>query len=497
MLFNSYTFLFLFLPITLALVLGASALGLRRTAKVSLLVASLFFYGWANPRYLIVLGALVAFNYGICRLLMADAGDDGRRKAVFILGVVANVATLAYFKYTNFTVTTVDELFGWQLRVARIALPLGLSFITFQKIALLVDVYDRSVTSFGLLDYCLFVTFFPQLIAGPIVHHREVFPQLADPKTLHYSADGFAAGIALFCIGFFKKAMLADSVASLAGRVFDGAAHGQHQGAPMLWLGAVAYTLQLYFDFSGYCDMAIGLGRLFGIRLPINFDSPFKATNIIDFWRRWHMTLTRFLTACIYNPILLAINRRRAAQGLSSGRRGMTLPAFTQLVVLPTMVTMCIAGIWHGAGFQFAVFGALHGLYLVCNHAWRTFGKKRKASPRFDIPKTAGTFLLVVVAFVFFRADSVHTALRMLGEMTGLHGPNPRPQLTSIAGTVVLAAIAFAAPNSNRVVDGAAGEASRWWDFRPSLAWGLCIGAIALAAMLQLDASTEFLYFNF
>ncbi len=285
-------------------------------------------------------------------------------------------------KYAAFLVALLDHHTPIHLKIGAVVLPLGLSFITFQKIAFLADIYSGAVTGFAFADYALFVTFFPQLIAGPIVHHAEVMPQFDRPDALRFDRLKIAAGLSLLVIGLVKKAVFADAVEPAASAVFALAARGGPVDFFSAWSGAFAYMLQLYFDFSAYSDMAIGLGLMFGIHLPFNFNSPYKATSIIEFWQRWHITLTRFLTAYIYNPIVVGLTRRRAARGLSVvTRRGMTPGAFLTLQALPTMVTMVICGVWHGAGFQFIAFGLLHGVYLIINHGYRAL-RAAKGSPR-------------------------------------------------------------------------------------------------------------------
>lgn len=535
MLFNSHAFILVFLPLTLALVLGLSRLGARGLAKLALFAASLFFYGYWSPKYVFLLLAILATNYATAQVLLrlntgATAGPSRVRTTVLGLGLLANVGVLGYFKYTNFAVGILGSAIGHKLNIASIALPLGISFITFQKVALLVDVYSGTVPSLSLLDYCLFVTFFPQLIAGPIVHHREVIPQFARPDSLHARALPMAAGVTLFVIGLAKKVLLADALAPAANIVYDAAAAGAKVDFFSAWSGAVHYMLQLYFDFSGYSDMAIGLGMMFGVVLPFNFNSPYKAVGFVDYWQRWHMTLTRFLTAYVYNPLVLRLTRRRMASGKKSMSKGrMTGGAFVVLLALPTMFTMFISGVWHGAGFQFIAQGLLHGVYLVIDHGVRTFRKRSGGKPA---PAGKGaialarvlTLLGVLIGTVLFRADSLHSAARVLKGMIGASGTgvleiHKSPYwlvflLALIAGTQFL-------PNSQELMgssfaklraDALAGEHApgqgptappaptgllAWMKWRPALGWGIAVAAIGVFALVRISEASVFLYFNF
>jgi D-alanyl-lipoteichoic acid acyltransferase DltB (MBOAT superfamily) len=297
MLFNSYPFVFLFLPIALA---GFFALGRRSRALAIawLALASLFFYGWWNPVYVGLLLASITFNYLVARCLhfLDTTAAAPHRKSLLVLAVGANLGLLAYYKYTGFFLRNLNALAGTHL-AADIVLPLGISFFTFTQIAFLVDTYRREVREFNFLHYGLFVTYFPHLIAGPILHHKEIMPQFRQLETYRPDYRNLAIGLSIFAIGLFKKVNLADGFAQDVTPAFKAASAGAALGLVDAWRGALAYTLQLYFDFSGYCDMAIGVSLLFGINLPLNFNSPYQATGIVDFWRRWHMTLSRFLRA--------------------------------------------------------------------------------------------------------------------------------------------------------------------------------------------------------
>jgi alginate O-acetyltransferase complex protein AlgI len=528
MLFTSYEFVLVFLPAVVAMTFAMSALGRHDLAKLVVLGASLAFYGWWNPVYVPLLIAMIAFNYAIGSWLIRtrEREDLARQRLTAVaLGVAANVVTLGYFKYTNFLVDAINDATGAGISIAEIALPLGISFIVFQKIAFLVDAYSGQIPRLGLLDYSVFVSFFPQLIAGPIVHHREVIPQLEEPSSLRYHARVVPIALAFFVLGACKKVLLADPLSPYVAEVFSTAAAGGHPGLVASWSAALAFTLQVYFDFSGYSDMAIGLGLLFGIRLPVNFNSPLKAASMIEFWSRWHMTLTRFLTAYIYNPIVLRVTRRRMQQGKKIATRGVMRPgAFVQLLLVPTLFTMFIAGVWHGAGFQFIVFGLLHGVYLVVNHAWRSFhpAGRRSGSRAIAVAAArAATFVALVVSIPWFRSDSAHTAWSFATSMLGLHGAG---HARLAGGTLLLIAVLLLItqilPNSQELLrtqleaetaplakHAGAGKtmdpahAASWsWPriaWRPTVAWALALAVVAWIVVLRMAAPTEFLYFQF
>src|SRR5579863_3879227 len=393
MLFSSYTFLFQFLPAT-ALAFTAARRHSPRAGILVLAGASLFFYGAWKPIYLLLLIASIGANF-LLGLLMEDGS---RRRAVGMLGVALNLALLCYFKYTNFIFDSVTALTGAPLPFVNVVLPLGISFFTFQQIAYLVDVMRGAKVERDIVSYTLFVSFFPHLIAGPLVHHAEMIPQFKRGRTGR-SAVLAARGLAIFASGLFKKVVIADNLAQFVSPVFAHLDAGGGVTAPWAWLATSAYTFQIYFDFSGYSDMAIGLALLFGIRLPVNFRSPYKATSIVEFWRRWHITLSRFLRDYLYIP--LGGNR------LGEQRRYLNL-----------RVTMLLGGLWHGAGWNFMIWGGLHGMLLSVNHLWQKWrGVAVKAAPSNHLAGVASwavTFGVVVIAWVFFRAKTLAGAWAML-----------------------------------------------------------------------------------
>jgi alginate O-acetyltransferase complex protein AlgI len=521
MLFNSYEFVFAFLPVAVAVffVLGRVS---RAWALRWVIAASLLFYGLWRPLNVLIIAPSVLINFVLARLLQRLGKQGNRRaaQAVLLVGIAFNVAFLGYFKYSNFLVGAVNDVFGTQMFLARIILPLGISFITFQKIAFLIDVQAGRIESFTLQDYCLFVLFFPQLIAGPIVHYREMMPQF-HRASCRFDKDNVAVGLTLFAFGLCKKVFLADNVALIVTPIYQQAGAGGHIALLPAWIAAVGFTLQLYFDFSGYTDMALGIARLFGIRLPPNFNSPLRASSVIDFWLRWHMTLTRFLTAYIYNPLTLWLTRRRAARGLPGfAGRNRTPGTFIELLMFPILLTMFVSGMWHGAGYTFIVWGVLHGLFLTVNHAWRLLGPKlwRDKSRYERFMQPAGfviTFVCVAASMVIFRAANMKTAADLFQGMLGLHGVG-LSVLTGGAGlktTVVwiaaAALVALAGPNTLQILSryepalgwkpGPAGSetAETRIQWGPSLAWAAAMSIIVAIGMFYLGGQSEFLYWQF
>ncbi len=396
MLFSTPEFLFLFLPLTFAGFAVATIAISLRAGTLWLTVASLFFYGYwdASLLPLIILSIVVNFALGI--MLFAN-----RSKTILTLGLCFNLSLLGYFKYAGFFIENAERLFGTKIAELNIVLPLAISFFTFQQVAYLVDVYKGRAIEPDFLNYCLFITFFPQLISGPIVHHSEMMPQFRDAARVWISRKLFPVAIAFIVIGLYKKVVLANGIAPMADSVFLTA----QTAAPAFWdawKGALAYTFQIYFDFSGYTDMAVGIALLFGIRLPMNFNSPYKSASIIDFWRRWHMTLSRFIRDYIYIPL--------------GGNRAGKSRRYTNM-----MLAMLIGGLWHGAGWTFVIWGGLHGLYLAINHGWRHFRPRLAPHGLLSVwSSRLITFLAVVVAWVFFRADDLGDAMRLLTGMAGL-----------------------------------------------------------------------------
>lgn len=514
MLFNSEIFVFLFLPFVLLLYYLTGRIN-TRAAVLWLVAASLFFYGWWNPKYLILIVLSMGFNYGCGQIITRHLNQQttATAKTWLIIGIVLNLGALFYFKYLNFFVDTINFSFGTDFNFRNIILPLAISFFTFQQITYLVDSYQEKCKHYDFLSYALFVSFFPQLVAGPIVHHAEMMPQFQRPQTFKPAWDNLTIGISIFVLGLFKKVILADNVAAFGTPMFDSALAGGNPDFIAAWTGTLAYTFQLYFDFSGYSDMALGIARMFGIVLPQNFNSPYRSRSIIEFWRRWHMTLSRFLRDYLYIP--LGGNR------LGPARRYINL--FT---------TMLIGGLWHGAAWTFVMWGGLHGIYLLVNHAWQQYVAK-------PLPRMAAifvTFIAVVFAWVYFRSESFASANAIVAGLFGFNGftiPGAYQSVLaplagffdaigwkfvddsgSFAGSIAVmwvvscAVIAFAFPNSQEIFKhyepalnfrppDASSRLSQWLSWRPNKRSLLVISALAAIAVLSLSRPSEFLYFQF
>lgn len=429
---NSYEFLFAFLPITVCgfwLLLGS---GRRALVPGWLLIASVAFYAYGNLASLAIITPSLLVDYALARyMLHLPASRDRLRKAVFSLGITLNVLFLGYFKYRGFFLDSLNSVFATHFEVARIIFPLGISFLVFQKIAFLADVRSGEVQQISLVDYSLFMLFFPRALAGPIVHYKEVMPQLTETR-IRTPVTHVAVGICLLSIGLFKKAVIADGVGNYAVALFDPPRDPDFADLPPTllysWAGTLCYTLQLYFDFSGYSDMALGAARTLGIRLPMNFNSPFKASNLVEFWGRWHVTLTRFLTAYVYTPMVLSLTRARIKAGKDVLRgRHSTLRVIGILVAMPTIITMALSGLWHGAGWQFVLWGLLHGIGLTATQTWRLLHPAGVAvsvvwQRLTKILAQCLTFGFVAIALVFFRSPSVGVALAILRGMAGANG---------------------------------------------------------------------------
>jgi D-alanyl-lipoteichoic acid acyltransferase DltB (MBOAT superfamily) len=407
MLFNSYEFILVFLPVVFA---GTFLLGSRdpRLAAVWLGSASLVFYGMWDSRFIFLLLLSVAFNYGAGVVIARQRalGQIIGSRMALVGAVSVDLAILGYYKYANFFRASVSAMLGESGPALDIVLPLGISFFTFTQIAFLVDAYRGTAREYRFIHYLMFVTYFPHLIAGPLFHHGQMMPQFERASNYRVDLANVGAGLTIFILGLVKKVLIADGLAEYATLVFDAAQDGKPLMVAEAWIGALAYTLQLYFDFSAYSDMAIGLALMLCMRLPLNFDSPYKATSIIDFWRRWHMTLSAFLRDYLYIPL--------------GGNRKGKLRRYANV-----FVTMLLGGLWHGAGWTFVVWGGLHGLYLIVNHGWRELKQLLGWGPAGRIGRWAAgalTFLAVVVGWVVFRAESMDAAWGMLWAMMGGNG---------------------------------------------------------------------------
>lgn len=491
MLFNSYIFIFGFLPTTLFIFFSLTKFHLTKAAHLWLLIASLVFYSYWNIAYLPLLLISIVINYRVGRLICYAKPASKLAKILLGSGISFNIGLLIYYKYTDFFINSFNQLFHTNFALPQIILPLGISFYTFTQTAYLVDAYRGETKKYNFFVYSLFVTFFPHLIAGPILHHRQIIPQFYKLRNFVFSHENVALGLTWFVLGLFKKVMIADHLSLWVAPVFDNANSVNFIEA---WIGALNYTLQLYFDFSGYSDMAIGLGLMLNIRLPLNFNSPYKATSIINFWRRWHITLSDFLRDYLYIPL--------------GGNRQGKIRRYINL-----LITMLLGGIWHGAGWTFLLWGGLHGVFLSINHWWRKLG--------IPLPKLLAwllTFLAVMTSWVVFRAHSLPEAIALLQTMVGVKGivlPGEAQSQLSILtqfgvqlkgwqGLLYLPAINGSRPLSLAIIFGLTFGVSCLPNtqqitqrFKPTWWWATYVGVLASLCLLSLNRVSEFLYFQF
>ena len=481
MLFNSFEFIFLFAPCTFVLWVLLRRCCLSSAAVFVLLLASLFFYAYWNPPFILLLLGAVIVNYVFQRTIYSSMqkGGPSRYTAKYVMyaGVVLNLMFIAYFKYKNFILYTVDVLLGRDVAYPALFLPLGISFFTFQQIACLVDTYKGKIGKTSVVDYTLFVSFFPQLIAGPIVKYEELMPQIRKVSEEHFiNWDNVCLGLAIFACGLFKKIVIADYLSPVSIMLFDS------DISPTFYdslLGTLAYTVQLYFDFSGYSDMALGLGFIFGVTLPQNFNSPYQSLSIIDFWRRWHMTLSGFLKDYVYIPL----------GGNGGGRYG----KYRNL-----LFTMLIGGLWHGAGWNYVLWGGLHGVYLIVNHTFRAWTKGAVVMPRFI--SWGMTFSAVSFAWILFRSPSIDRAIDVMAGLTDitftqislhaitLSGAELYKFAAALSASILLAVFA---PNAYKLFSKV--SACRYYIAAVS---GACFAA-SLWLMTYTEKVREFLYFQF
>jgi D-alanyl-lipoteichoic acid acyltransferase DltB (MBOAT superfamily) len=516
MLFNSYVFLFCFLPLTLLAYQLAGMVG-RRAVIVTLGGASLIFYAYWKPAFLFVLCGSILFNYLFASLICRRIPNSISTTALLWTAIIGNLTALGYFKYLFPLLNFLSASFGSGHHFADVLLPLGISFFTFTQIGYLVDLQQGGAIQQDFFSYLLFVTFFPHLIAGPILHHKDTMPQFQQNRVYRLQWNDVAVGLTWFTMGVCKKVLLADKLLPVASQTFS--VHGMLT-VQSAWLGVLSYTLQLYFDFSGYCDMACGLARMFSIDFPLNFSSPYKARNIIDFWQRWHITLTQYIGSYLYSPIQFWISRRRQEQGKKVSKKAQATPeGFLQMIALPTIFTMAIAGVWHGAGIQYFVFGLVHGAYLTVAHAWRL------AKHRYGIASLTGirgtlahgasvllTMVCVVFAQIFFRANSAHEAMLLIRRMIGMHVPDANPlvqiSLRSSGRNLLIGFfIVWVLPNTQQILarykpslrltpfDEQPRTAPVYWE--PSLAWGLVLSVAMMCAVVGMQNPSTFLYFQF
>ena len=529
MLFNSYKYIFIFFPLALLLYYGVGLFG-ARAQNAALVAASLAFYASWDVRFLpLLLGSiLLNFSAGFAISACRERKREGVATLVLAVTVTANLLSISIFKYAHFFVDNLNVMAGTGFVLGTIILPLGISFFTFEQIGFLVDVHRGETRARDLLHYAVFVTFFPRLVAGPILRYHEIEPQLRTIRGGPSTAEDLAVGLTIFFIGLVKKTILADGIAPYVTTAFAGAAHGEPIDLLLSWGAAAAFACQLYFDFSGYSDMAIGAARCFGIRFPMNFFSPYKSTSIIEFWRRWHMTLSRFLRDYLYF-------------GLGGNRRG-KVRRYANL-----LITMLVGGLWHGANWTFVLWGGLHGIYLMVNHAWLAASGQVPGLAAFRRSRLGGlfglsvTFVAVLVGWVLFRSPNMATACNMLAGMIGRHGIvipaglafalEPFRGLSAALGisfaqtsgaqliytylwVAALLGIALVAPTtqellgnyqpilepvdgSSRSVPGPAGPRLLRLRWIPNASWSVALGALAFFGIISITRVSEFLYWQF
>lgn len=481
MLFNSYEFIFLFLPVVLA---GYFFIGKKhdRAANVWLALASLFFYGYWNTNYLPLLLMSIAVNYTFAGLILNARSNKNasHSKMYFILGLIFNLGLLGYYKYFNFMIENLNRL-GTNFELINVILPLGISFFTITQLLYLFDCYEGVAKDHNLVNYALFVSFFPHLMAGPILYHRQMMKQFDNPSLRQLDWSNMSRGLTLFIIGLMKKVLIADELSPYVGL---GYSHTAELDCLTAWLVAISYMLQLYFDFSGYSDMAVGLSRIMNLEIPINFNSPYRASSMINFWQRWHISLTNAITACVYMPIVKFLKTRTLMHTITA-----------------SFISLFIVGIWHGAGWTFVIFAFLNAIGITINYIWKHY--------KLSMPKILAhiiTLTYVLLTMVFFRASSVQDAINVFKSMAGLNGiVFPQKIVTlaehlgilipvgdvpgTLSKTIFIIAVLLVAlcPNSNQLIK----------NFKPSYTWLVVIVVGFILTILSMTQPTEFLYFQF
>lgn len=505
MVFNSYEFIIIFLPLAFAAFALAHKIGGWNAAYTVLGFVSLAFYAQLGMALLGILLISIISNYVVGNIIVRIQESKGSSTVLLVLAIAANLAALGHFKYTNFFIDISNQMAGTGFSHANIILPIGISFYTFIQIGYLVDCYGGLVKRHSFFKYLTFASLFPCVTAGPLVMQKEIFGQMNDHRTRMFDLSRIALGLTMFSIGLFKKVVFADGIAEYSNSVFNGVAGGQGLDAMTAWVGALAYTFQLYFDFSGYSDMALGLGAIFGLMLPLNFNSPFKATSISDFWQRWHMSMTRFFTNYVFSPMAISSMRKSTVLGYGPVRKFMGAGAW------PMVFTMFVAGVWHGAGWVFVIFGLLHGIAIAINNGWRQFNMG-KVNP---VLGWFMTMLVVVCGLVIFRSPDVTTAVTIIATMFGgnVFGYGVVDQMISIAYLNVLPLLLFFGlivllmPNSQEITS------SHWYStnvkpklnktwienfyWRPQPVWGLVIGGVFVLSFVMIGSNSTFLYYQF
>ncbi|MEM9059728.1 MAG: MBOAT family O-acyltransferase [Pseudomonadota bacterium] len=505
MIFNSLPFILLFLPLCYAgFILTHRGLGWPG-AYAFLVVASIVFYAQFNILLALVLVGSITFNFLIGRAIQT-LPDRTAARMLMLAAIAVNLVALGYFKYVNFFIDIANSVSGEGFSHLDILVPVGVSFFTFTQIGYLIEASAGRARQVNFVKYALFAGFFPCVTAGPLLLQREMFDQMDSRKDSAFSPARVSIALTMFGIGLAKKVLIADSIAPFSNTVFDGVAAGQAIALTEAWVGSLCYTLQLYFDFSGYSDMAIGIAFLFGFKLPLNFNSPFKATSISEFWSRWHMTMTRFFTTFIYTHFAMTNARRAHEQDYGPMRKWLSAGA------APVFYTFLIAGIWHGAGWTFVVYGLIHGTALAINHGWREFGFMK-------LPPLAGwflTMLVVVMGLVVFRAQDLGTAGTILVTMWGLSDLFLTFETTEIVSVSLYPAVlailtggvvVLAMPNSQEILRSQWMSCDKmpenikasksWIRWSPTAAWAACVGLLIVIAATSLNDTSGFLYYDF
>jgi alginate O-acetyltransferase complex protein AlgI len=488
MLFNSFEFIFIFLPIVFIVYFFFIKKRLFLASKIWLIVTSLVFYSWWNMLYLPLILMSILFNFAIGSVLCNEL-TLAKRKALLSIGIILNLGLLGYFKYTDFFITNINCIFSSNFDLLKLALPLGISFFTFQQIGYLADSYRGETKNYSFLNYMFFVTFFPQLIAGPIVHHKEIMSQMYQKRNKIINYKNISLGFFIFTIGLFKKVALADTFSILANEGYNS---GEMLSFIEGWAVSLSYTLQIYFDFSGYTDMAIGAALLFNIKLPINFNSPYKALNIKEFWRRWHITLGRFLTKYIYIPL--------------GGNRKGQIRTYVNI-----MSIFLISGLWHGAGWTFVFWGFLHGFATVVYYYWSKLDIKMNKIVAWLI-----TFSFINITWVFFRAETFSKAINILKAMLGINGfslsstilPNfIMPKIQFLVSYHIEFVSEYSIPIGKSelmflifgllIILIMKNSIEITWKFKPEITYSIFIIILFIYSVLNLTKMSEFIYFNF
>ncbi len=511
MYFNSFEFIFLFLPIALLVFIIINKSRFNHYNLYWLITVSLFFYGWWNIKYLLLILFSIFINFIFGKLIRKLYS-----KIILVISISANLLILGYYKYFNFFLDSLNSFSDYNFAIESIILPLGISFFTFQQITFLVDSYLGKVKEDKFSNYFLFVIFFPQLIAGPIVHHSEMMPQFKNNFKKNINLDNLTAGIITFIIGLFKKIVIADNIAKYSDPIFFAAESGIALTFFDAWVGTLSFMLQLYFDFSGYTDMALGIGLMFGIKLPNNFLSPFKATNISEFWRCWHITLTRMIRNYIYTPLALKLTRMSIEKNLGEKI------TFFMGVIFPTLFAFFWVGVWHGAGWNFIYFGLLNGFYLIIYYLVQQSNISLIRLENFNIElirflKMSFNFILVSVSFIFFRAKDLASTKEIFKGITGLNGINlgdafkigefATEPIFGLFFIISLILFVFYLPNTKSIIEKQiinidlktfmTRQKNYQFKLYGSFKWGIIFGLMLMISISLISNTNEFLYFEF